>query len=736
MISTTWRKRVAVWQNRLYLYPSPEPLPMTRMFWLATGMVTLLVFLFAGYFLIYLLARQNAFLTHAEDMGIMDQALWNTLHGNLLHQTICNIVSDTNCYSLNGISRLAIHFEPILFPLSLLYLVWPGPKLLLIVQTLVVASGAFPAFWLARLRLRSEWAGVGVSALYLLYPAQQNALVSDFHAVTFTTAFLMFTLYFLYTRRTAWLFVFAILAMACKEEIPVIIAFFGLWSIVFQHRWRTGLSLCLLALVWIGSYMLVTRFASPTGHSLLTSRYTYLGNGPIQIAKTLLTHAGSILKQHVLEHDHFFYLRLLLTPVGYLAILVPWVLVLALPSLALNLLSTDPNMHSGLYQYNAEIVPVLIFATIEAIVLLIWLTQWVVRKVQRARKEIEVEQKSVSRSGYVPRRVHGLLLLVLMVYVLFNAVRANSHTANMPFGQGFSWPQITAHTQLAQHFIGLIPPTASVSAQSDLVPHVSDRSYIYLFPYGDGDADYIFLDVTGNVYPFFDSPSYVREVKKVLSSGNYGVVEAQDGYLLLKKGLPAPGTSPYSPPLASNDIAMMLPNLPQSFCSFVYISSQQVMNPVQIEFASMNNQNNTMNLMGYNVSTADTFSESAGYLQVTTFWHVSAPTMDPLQIMVFVTDKSGKEHFLSIDFPAFYWCPTNTWKPGTVVRITSNVLRIVNMPLGVAHVSIALLPVTRPSSSIMDVQNRLPLRVLQAPRTLIPAGSMNGLRLKTLTLVP
>jgi hypothetical protein len=320
--------------------------------------------------------------------------------------------------------------------------------------------------------------------------------------------------------------------------------------------------------------------------------------------------------------------------------------------------------------------------------------------------------------------------------VLFNNVRANARTANMPFGQGFSWPQITAHTQLAQHFIDLIPPTASVSAQSDLVPHISDRANIYLFPYGDSSADYIFLDVTGNIYPLFDSASYVRAVKKVLFSGNYGIVEAQDGYLLLKRGLPAPGISQYSPPSTSNDITMMLPNLPQSFCSFVSISPQQVLHPVQIEFASMNSQNNTMNLVGYNVSGADTFSESAGYLQVTTYWHVSAPTTIPVQILVFVIDKAGEEHFLSIDFPAFYWCPTNTWKPGTMVQITSNLLRIMNVPLGVTQVSIALLPVTRPYSPIMNAQNRLPLQVLQAPRTVIPTGSTNGLELKTLTLVP
>src|SRR5204862_2767095 len=198
---------------------------------------------------------------------------WSLTHGQLFQQTICNVVSDTNCYSVNGISRFAIHFEPILFPVSLFYLIWPDPNTLLVIQTLVVASGAFPAFWLARLRLRNELAAVAIALVYLLYPAQQQATIFEFHAVTFTASLLLFTLYFMYTRQTVWLFVFAILSMACKEEIPLVIAFFGLWSIIFQQRWRSGLVLVLLAIGWIGLIFWAYRHFSPTGHPLLASRY-------------------------------------------------------------------------------------------------------------------------------------------------------------------------------------------------------------------------------------------------------------------------------------------------------------------------------------------------------------------------------------------------------------------------------------------------------------------------------
>ncbi len=219
MTNATWRKRFSVLRNRLYLYPAPEAMPHKRLFWLAMGLVTLAAVAFSTYFIVYLGSLQNAFQLNAEDMGILDQAIWSTIHGQVLHQTVCNILHDTNCGGFNGISRFGLHFEPILFPVSLFYLIWADPRMLLILQVLVVATGAYPAFWLARLRLRNDLAAVAIALLYLLYPALQQATGIDFHAVTFTASFLLFTLYFMYTRRTIWLFVFAVLSILCKEEI-------------------------------------------------------------------------------------------------------------------------------------------------------------------------------------------------------------------------------------------------------------------------------------------------------------------------------------------------------------------------------------------------------------------------------------------------------------------------------------------------------------------------------------
>src|SRR2546421_32306 len=406
----------------------------------------------------------------------------------------------------------------------------------------------------------------------------------------------------MYTRRTAWLFVFAILAMACKEEIPLVVACLGLWSMLLQRRWRSGLLLLLLALTWTSLALLVIHLNSPTGQPLLAARYAYLGNSPLQIAHTFLAPPASILKQHLLDRAHRTYLASLLAPAGYLPLLAPWILILALPTLALNLLSSNPGMYSGLFQYNAEIVPILIFSTIETITLILWLIQQSLVYIRREHDDHIVHCRgdglsspclcsptpdhivhSRSNPLWSPclltlcsrfrkhsrgdglsspcraacsyrinpfhRYLHSMLLALMLIYILFSVLHQDYTHSAMLFAQDFRWPHITAHTQLAQRFIDMIPPAASVSAQSRLVPHLSQRLNVYMFPYADDRANYILLDVTGDRYPYFNPQAYTREVKKVLQSGNYGILAAENGYLLLERGLPPPAVLPY--PLSS-----------------------------------------------------------------------------------------------------------------------------------------------------------------------------------------
>ncbi len=545
MSITIWKKRLTILKQKLYRYPEPEPMPHDRSFWLAMGLVAVAFLIFSAVFITFMVNGQNNFMTNAEDMGIMDQAVWSTVHGHVLHQTICDILGDTNCYDANGVMRFAIHFEPILFPISLTYLFWPDARTLLVLQTLVVATGAFPAFWLARLRLRNNLVAVGFAIVYLLYPAQEAAITFDFHAVTLTAAFLLFMIYFMYTRRTVWLFVFAILAMSCKEEIPLVVACFGIWSILFQQRVRSGLALTLLAGLWaILGLFLVPHIFSPTGHELLVSRYTYLGGGPLHTAKVLLLHPVYDVKQFLVEHSRRVYLEALFGSAGYLPLLAPWLLPITIPTLAINLISSLWTMHYNLdfNQYTAELAPTFLFASIEATVLILWIARRLLARNPRAEEHPIInlgKNKTAVRLPSLAQVVYVGLLVFITGYAITSATYGDFLQTTTPFHNVQLQSISPAHSALAQRFINQLPADASVSAQSKLVPHVSHRVSIYLFPYGDGIttpafAQYIFLDKTSDFYPYPTFNLYSTEVQKVLKSPTYHILDQDDGYILLK----------------------------------------------------------------------------------------------------------------------------------------------------------------------------------------------------------
>jgi hypothetical protein len=78
----------------------------------------------------------------------------------------------------------------------------------------------------------------------------------------------------------------------------------------------------------------------------------------------------------------------------------------------------------------------------------------------------------------------------------------------------------------------MIPDEAAVSAQSELVPHLSHRELIYQFPDGIAEADYIVLDTKSDYYPEPDFAHYQADVTELGHDSQYQVLYDDDGYLL------------------------------------------------------------------------------------------------------------------------------------------------------------------------------------------------------------
>ncbi len=304
--------------------------------------------------------RYDTFKATAFDLGNMDQVLWNTIHGRFFQFT--NQAADW----YGPPTRLAIHFEPIILPLSLLYLFHADPRILLVFQTLVLVAGAVPVFLLTRKYLR-DWPLLAafMAGAYLLSPALLGLNIFDFHPVALATPLLLYALLALEYKRYIWFLIACIFAAACKEDVPLAVAGLGILVIWKYKLPRLGTVLIVGGLLWslLAFKVIIPHFYPGLQGNNYWYRYEELGSSPGAAIGNILLHPW-ILFTTFITLDRIYYLFGLVRSAGFLALLAPEWLIPALPSLAVNLLSTDSLLYSGVFHYNAVIIPFVMLASI------------------------------------------------------------------------------------------------------------------------------------------------------------------------------------------------------------------------------------------------------------------------------------------------------------------------------------------------------------------------------------
>jgi uncharacterized membrane protein len=448
--------------------------------------------------------NHDSFLTNAFDLGIFDYAAWNNLHGNFFPGLFIGLPS-----------LFAIHFQPILLPLGLVYLVWDDAKALLLIQSLILAVGAVPLYWLGRQQLNA-WAGLVFAAAYLLFPALQGANLFEVHPVTLAAGILPFAYWYLRQGNFGRFLLFSLLAAACQEDVFLVVGMLGFYLLVTQRDWR-GL---LVGVGGFAGFLLLTmifipRFSGGATHFGL-DRYQALGHTIPEVLETVLTRPLIVWNYIWSDPDKARYLTHLLAPVAYLSLLDPLTLLIAAPTLTINLLSSLPTTYAlDRFHYSAIVVPFVVASAING-------TAFLVNLAHRKRR--------FSKS---------FLYAIFMVMILLTGLSYQLKFGHTPFALGFQWPANEARHHSAYQMLQLIPAQAVVSAQTDLTTHLTHRPGIYLFPRLSSDpygpAQYIVLDLIGNVYPIFDPTEYQQRVTELKESNDYSILFEQDNYLLLRK---------------------------------------------------------------------------------------------------------------------------------------------------------------------------------------------------------
>ena len=577
--------------------------------------------------------RHAMFRSSALDLGYMAQAAWNTLHGRIMaFTTYQNAPIDL---PLSQFSRtdhlLGYHVELLLIPISLLLLIRSDPTTLLVFQALVVGLGALPAFWLARRRLGSDFAGLVFACVYLLAPALNGAVLSDFHPVALTASLLLFAFYFLETGKRGAFLVAIVLALAAKEEIAALVFMLGLYLFFWRRERRLGVITAALGLAW---FLVATRLILPHFSGLTRSpfieRMTVFGPGLRGTLKAVLAQP-TLVARWLWQPEIRAYLGGLLATGGFISLFSPLVLLLTAPVLALNVFSQWSWTYSEGAHYSASLVPFIIVSAIYGVA-------FVAGRLQRW--------------GLLRRKT-----AIVLVSGLVLAVSLTHHwqVGMTPLGRNFHWPQVTAHDRLAQEFIAMIPPDAALSAQANLYPHVALRRKAYLFPAVE-DAEYVFLDVTSPTYPI-DVPGLRGEVIGLLDIGGFGVLRAEDGYLLLKRGLP-PGWE-------------QLENA--AFLSFARGAVPPGAHRVSFLFGD------ALELVGYEYDIHNTVTAGQPPATITTYWRRLRKLQDGYELAFDFTREDGAvvgQHTGSMSTAVTAWYPSWAWRAGETVRIETPVLAV------------------------------------------------------------
>lgn len=459
----------------------------------------LLIAVFVSFFSFLSFVRHDNFHSNRLDLGNMEQVVWNLAHGNGF--TLTDPMGDAQ------LSRFAIHADVLLVFMVPFYRIWQNPKVLLLIQAVVVGLGAVPLFWIAQKYLQSRKLALLFSFLYLLYPAVQRLLLHDFHAIALSITLLLFAYWHMIKRQYGRFVLFAILAALGKETTWLVVGWMGLYVGLFQGNRLGGFTLGALGFaMFVFLYWFAMPGLAPTGKHFALSYVSAFGEHQTEVVGGLVKHPGTVLSMALLPDRLAWYYRLL-QPVGFLPLLSPMPLMFALHSIVINVVSSNGMMRMIDYQYNAEIIPFLFISAIEG---LRRLNAWIERRKDRWNANVLRRAACIGVGGFaaVSSFLWGELPL----------------TAEDRFYY-FLWPRPEA--PVIRQIAARIDPLYTVSVTNNIGAHVAGRQYLYNFPIKAREADFVLAHL-GDTNAWPDGDSQRRAVTDLLANPQYELI-AQTG---------------------------------------------------------------------------------------------------------------------------------------------------------------------------------------------------------------
>lgn len=458
--------------------------------------LVVLVLFFSVIYSFYSISSHLRFKTFAYDLGIYDQIIWLASRFKAPYSSIL------------GYFAWGDHFTPTFLLLAPLYWLWDNVMMLLLFQAFFLSLGAVPIYLLSVKKIKNRLISFSLSFAYLLFFGFQNAMAFDFHPLTLAPTFLAFLFYF-YEEKKWWLFwLFFLLMLGLQENLALLSIGLGVFLLLQYRDWKKGAGVSFLGLSW---FLFVVFFIAPYFRQ---GQFLYMPNMKdmeiLGIFKSLVEPA--------IKRETIFYSLL---SFGFLPLLSPSTWPMLFEEFFQRFVGSTSQTRWGLgYHYNAILAPILAVGAILTI-----------EKYLKNKKMIVISAL-----------FSGLFLVQIFTNPSLN------HLQKAEF---YQWNQ----NKNLESILKLIPPSSSVAATNNLVPHLSHREQIILLTncledktVWKGDMkrcfdlkpDFLVADLNpqgslNNYYPDYSREVILNYFEELQKRREYQLVRHEEEIYLLEK---------------------------------------------------------------------------------------------------------------------------------------------------------------------------------------------------------
>jgi len=381
------------------------------------------------------------------DLGISDQGIW------LLSRL------ENPYLTTRGLHLFGDHASYVSILVAPLYWLWDDAKALIILHTIALAAGAPLIFAIAKRKTGSVAASSALALSYLMYPPlHYTNLDSGYHAESLAVPLILLAYLMLIEKRWGAYFITTLLALACKEEIVAPVFLFGLYITAFSKERRIGLLTSAMAVLYaiIVAAVIFPYFAGTQYQNTFHANKAFGYMGPTLTDKVGSLTNASLLWGRAYTDKNIEYVNDILAPVAYLPALSP--AFYAAGNLYINILSTWAYTHEIRYHYVTPIIPLVYIALANLVGHL------------RGRK-----------------RLLAAASIVLVAAALWGNWETGHEDVSLKYPERIlenlrNPDQTPDRIRDLRIMLDDIPANASVSASYDIVPQLSHRRTIYMYP--------------------------------------------------------------------------------------------------------------------------------------------------------------------------------------------------------------------------------------------------------------